>query len=124
MLEREEIQKGIVDLNEQERLILYALATFQAEGETPVRSREHYRRYESLADRAGRDALSERWMREQTDERDMLGLVYVQEQNEGRGGGMYREHELRQDLQIVVTALEDTIDSVGVHDSVREYFEL
>ncbi|MFC4553613.1 MULTISPECIES: Cdc6/Cdc18 family protein [Halorussus] len=121
MLEREEIQKGIIDLNEQERLILYALATFAAEGETPVQSRMHYKRYKQLTERAGSDSLSERWMREQTDELDMLGLAYVEEKNEGRRGGLYREHELRQDLEIVLDALSETIESVGIHESVQQY---
>jgi len=124
MLEREEVHKGIVDLNEQERLILYALATFKAEEEGPVQSRSHYRRYKRLAERAGTDSLSERWMREQTDELDMLGLAHVEEQNEGRGGGKYREHDLRQDLEIVLDALSETIESVGVHDSIREYMDV
>lgn len=121
MLEQEEIRKGIIDLNEQERLILYALATFQGEGETPVKSRRHYKRYKRLAERASREPLSERWMREQTDELAMLGLVHVEEQNKGRGGGIHRQHELVQDLPIVVKALASTIDDVGVHDSIKEY---
>lgn len=121
MLEREEIHKGIVDLNEQERLILYALATFEAEDEAPVQSRTHYQRYERLANAAGRDPLSERWMREQTDELDMLGLAMVEEKNEGRGGGKYREHQLRQDLDIVLDALAETIEQAGIHETVRPY---
>lgn len=121
MLEREEIQKGIIDLNEQERLILYALATFKAAGETPVQSREHYKRYKQLAERGGSDSLSERWMRTQTDELDMLGLAHVEEQNEGRRGGLYREHELRQNLEIVLDALGETIETIGIHESLQQY---
>lgn len=121
MLEREEIHKGIVDLNEHERLILYALATFEAEGKAPVQSRSHYRRYTNLAESAGADPLTERWMREQTDELDMLGLAHVEEQNEGRGGGKYREHQLRQDLELVLDALSEMIEKVGVHESVQQY---
>ena len=120
MLEREEIQKGIVDLNQHERLILYALATFEAEDQGPVQSRKHYKRYKSLAESAGTDPLSERWMREQADDLDMLGLATVEEKNEGRGGGKYREHALRQDLEIVLDALCETIEQVGVHESVRQ----
>lgn len=123
LLEREEIQKGIIDLNEQERLTLYALATFEASGEAPAKSRDHYERYERLADRAGREPLSERWLRNQTDELDMLGLARVEEQNEGRRAGVYRQHGLRQDIGIVLDALNETIESVGVHESVRPYIE-
>lgn len=121
LLEREEVQRGIIDLNSHERLILYALATFDAEGVTPVQSRTHYERYSRLAERAGSDPLSERWMREKADDLDMLGLARVEEQNEGRSGGKYREHELQQDLALVVEALDETIHETGIHESVREY---
>ena len=121
LLEREEIQKGIIDLNEHERLILYALATFEAESNAPIRSRKHYKRYRELAELAGADPQTNRWMREQTDDLDMLGLVHVEGKNEGLRGGQYREHSLEHDLEIITNALSETIASIGVHQSIREY---
>jgi len=121
ILEREEVRKGIGDLNENERLILYALATFEAEDKAPIRSRKHYQRYQALAEKMGRDSLSARWMREQMDDLDMLGLVDVERKNEGLSGGNYREHELDQELDLVIAALEDTIEQTGVHQSIQSF---
>jgi cell division control protein 6 len=121
MLEREEVHRGITDLSENEQIALYALATLDAEGETPIRSRRHYERYKKLSERAKDDSFTARWMRDQMDDLAMLGLVTVEKRNEGLDGGQYREHDLAQDLSLVVEALSDVIDFVGVHDSVRQH---
>ncbi|MFC6723521.1 orc1/cdc6 family replication initiation protein [Halobium palmae] len=123
LLEREEVAQGIANLNEQERLMVYAVATYAAEGSTPVRSTDLYERYESLARSSGRDPLSSRWMREHLDELAMLGIISVEKRNEGAMGGMYRVHELEQDLKVVVDALKETIDNAGLHASVRQVAE-
>jgi cell division control protein 6 len=119
LLEQEEVAQGIANLNEQERCILYAISTFAAEGETPVRSTELYERYEELVESSGRDPLSSRWMREHLDELAMLGIISVEKRNEGALGGMYRVHELEQDLDVVLEALDDTINLVGIHSSIQ-----
>ncbi|UPV77166.1 orc1/cdc6 family replication initiation protein (plasmid) [Halorussus limi] len=123
MLEREEVHRGIMDLSENEQIALYALATLHAEGETPIRSRKHYERYKLLSERAKDDSFTSRWMRDQMDDLAMLGLVSVEKKNEGLDGGQYREHDLAQDLSVVVDALSDVIDLVGVHDSIREHVD-
>ncbi len=120
LLEREEVAQGIANLNEQERLMVYAVATYAAENKTPVRSTDLYERYESLAASADCDPLSSRWMRENLDELAMLGIISVEKRNQGASGGMYRVHELEQDLAVVVDALKETIDTAGVHASVRD----
>jgi len=121
-VERKEIEEGISDLNDHERYILYALATLAAENETPVRSREIYPRYKEVCSLAAREPHTGRWLRDHLDELGMLGILSVTEKNEGLAGGKYREYDLQQDLGLVVTALEETIGSLGVHDSLESYY--
>jgi cell division control protein 6 len=121
LLEREQVARGIADLNDHERLVVYALATLEAEGDTPARSRKIYTRYKSLADAAGKDSLTARWLREHLDDLAMLGILNVTEINEGSAGGKYREYDLQQDLAVVLDALEETFEAMGVHASVKDY---
>ena len=123
LLEREAVAQGIANLNEQERLMVYAVATYAADDGTPVRSTDLYERYVSLAENAGRDSLSSRWMREHLDELAMLGIISVEKRNEGAMGGMYRVHELEQDLEVVVDALKETIDNAGLHRSLTDVLQ-
>lgn len=122
-LERDRIVEGVADLTEHARLILYTIATLEAEGETPVRSRDIRPRYEQLCTHTDREALTSRRMRDHIADLAMLGVVSSTEKNEGMSGGKYREHTLKQDLQLVVTALEETIEFAGVHDSIRPYYQ-
>ena len=124
MLEREQVRRGINDLNENEQIMLYALATLAAEDKTPIRSREHYRRYEKLSKRAKDHAFSNKWLREHTDDLEMLGLATVEQKNEGLGGGVYREHDLAQPLELVVGGLSDAIGLIGVHESIQQYVDV
>ncbi len=121
-VERKEIEEGISDLNDHERYILYALATLTAEDETPVRSREIYPRYQYICSLAGHEKHTGRWLRDHLDELGMLGILSVTEQNKGRAGGKYLEYDLQQDLGLVVSALKETIDSIGVHESLSDYY--
>ncbi len=121
LLEREQVARGIADLNDHERLVVYALATLEAEGETPARSREIYSRYKALSVTAQREALTARWLREHLDDLSMLGILSVSEINEGSAGGKYREYALQQDLAVVLDALEETLEAMGVHTSVKGY---
>lgn len=123
LLEREEVAQGIANLNDQERLMVYAVATHAAENTTPVRSTDLYERYESLAASAGRDPLSSRWMRENLDELAMLGIISVEKRNKGASGGIYRVHELEQELSVVVDALKETIDDAGLHTSIANLLD-
>ena len=53
------------------------------------------------------------------DELEMLGLIAVEKRNEGSTGGQYKTIELVQNLTAVLDALDETIESVGVHRAVR-----
>ncbi|UPV76386.1 orc1/cdc6 family replication initiation protein (plasmid) [Halorussus limi] len=122
-LERDRIMEGVADLTEHARLVLYALTSLEAEDETPARSRDIRPRYEQLCNHVGTEPLTSRRMRDHLADLAMLGVISSTEKNEGMSGGKYRKHALKQDLQLVVTALEDTIEFAGVHESIRPYYQ-
>jgi cell division control protein 6 len=123
-LERGRIQEGIGGLTEHGHLVLYALVTLDLEGETPVRSRDVRPRYTRFAELANRDPLVPRRMRDHLSELAMLGIISVTERNEGRRGGTYREYALDLDPALVLSALEETVESVGIHDSVMDFVDI
>lgn len=121
IIEQEEVADGIHGLNEHERLLLYSVTTFEAAEAAPVRSRKVYERYQRFCGRVGNDALTNRWMHDHLDEMAMLGLVQVEKRNEGstKGGGQYKEVALNQDLELVVEALDKTMETVGIHENLQ-----
>jgi cell division control protein 6 len=122
-LERGRIKEGITGLTEHGHLVLYALLTLDLEGEAPVRSRDVRPRYTRFAELANRDPLVPRRMRDHLSELAMLGIVSVTERNEGRRGGTYREYALDMDVELLLSAMAETVELVGVHDSIEEYVD-
>lgn len=125
-LEREEIMDGIAALAEQHKLALYALATLQAEDETPARSREIYERYTILcqASEGVYDSRTSRRVRDYLDEINGLGITTTSRHNRGGAGGQYRTHELNYDLEAILAAIIEVLEVVGVHQSVRELVDV
>ncbi|MBX0297708.1 Cdc6/Cdc18 family protein [Haloarcula nitratireducens] len=119
-LERGRIREGISGLTQHGHLVLYALLTLEQQGQTPVRSRDVRPRYTKFAEQIGVDPLVPRRMRDHLGELSMLGIITSVERNEGRRGGTYREYSLDMDISMVLTALEETVESVGVHESVAD----
>ncbi|WP_248910238.1 Cdc6/Cdc18 family protein [Halocatena marina] len=117
-LERGRITEGIQGLTEHGHLVLYALLTLTLEGMTPIRSRDIRPRYTLFCERAGRDPLVPRRMRDHLSELAMLGITSMTERNEGRRGGTYREYALDLDPELILHAMEDTVEVVGIHESV------
>lgn len=120
-VERENIIEGIRSLHEHSRYTLYALATLAAEEETPVRTRPIHERYEVICDLAAVDGLTLRRVRDFLRELEMLGAVHIDEQNQGQVGGQYIQVELAHPVDVMVTALDDTIEALGTHESVTGY---
>ncbi|WP_049889563.1 orc1/cdc6 family replication initiation protein [Natronolimnohabitans innermongolicus] len=118
-LERGRIEEGIRGLTQHGHLVLYSLLTLHLQDGTPVRSRDIRPRYTSFAQRAGRDPLVPRRMRDHLSELVMLGLVSVTERNEGRRGGTYREYSLAMNVELVLSALDEVVDEVGIHESIH-----
>jgi cell division control protein 6 len=122
-LERGRIKEGISGLTQHGHLVLYALLTFDLEGEVPVRSRDIRPRYTRFTEMAGRDPLVPRRMRDHLSELAMLGIISVTERNEGRRGGTYREYAVDMDLNLLLDAMAETVDDVGIHTSVQEFLD-
>ena len=122
-LEREELMDGIADLAEHQQLTLYALATFEGAGETPVSSQTIYDRYSELSHHVGNDPLTSRRVRDFLKEMADLSLIQSSAQNEGLSGGKYKNHRLQADLRTVLAALSDLLEYVGVHESIRDTVE-
>ncbi|SER38016.1 orc1/cdc6 family replication initiation protein [Natrinema salaciae] len=118
-LERGRIEEGISGLTQHGHLVLYSLLTLHLQNETPIRSRDVRPRYTNFAQRAGRDPLVPRRMRDHLSELAMLGLVSVTERNEGRRGGTYREYTLDMDIELILSALDEVLDDVGIHESIQ-----
>jgi len=121
-LERGRIREGISGLTQHGHLVLYALITLDREGETPVRSRDIRPRYTSFAKQIGVDPLVPRRMRDHLGELSMLGIISAVERNEGRRGGTYREYSVDMDINMILSALDETITEVGIHESIAGIF--
>lgn len=119
-LERGRIREGIEGLTQHGHLVLYALLTLEQEGDAPVRSRDVRPRYTNMAEKASIDPLVPRRMRDHLSELTMLGIIDVTERNEGRRGGTYREYSLSMRSDMILTAMSETIELVGIHDSVEK----
>lgn len=122
-IEREEVMEGIANLHEQHHLALYALASLQAEGETPARSETVYKRYEDLSHVAGAEPRTPRRMRDFLSETEGLGVTASTQHNDGLSGGKYKDHEIVHDLEVVLAAMSDLLERVGVHSSLETVVE-
>jgi len=60
-------------------------------------------------------------MRDHLSELAMLGLISVTERNEGRRGGTYREYDMDMRPELILSALDDVLNDVGVHESVKQH---
>ncbi|MBV0902818.1 Cdc6/Cdc18 family protein [Haloarcula salina] len=123
VLERGRIREGISGLTQHGHLVVYALVTLDQEGKTPVRTRDIRPRYTNFAEKAGIDPLVPRRMRDHLGELSMLGIISAIERNEGRRGGTYREYSVEMDPKMILSALEDTVDDVGIHTSVADLID-
>lgn len=123
VLERGRVREGISGLTQHGHLVLYALVTLEKEDKTPARTRDVRPRYTSFADQVGVDPLVPRRMRDHLGELSMLGIISAVERNEGRRGGTYREYSIEMDIDIILEALEDTVEQVGIHESISDSVE-
>jgi len=122
-VQREGIIEGVRSLHDHSRYVLYALCTLEAEHATPARTRTIHDRYTRICDLSAVDSLTSRRVRDFLRELDMLGAITISERNQGEAGGHYYEFELDHGLETMVTALDGTIDDIGMHESLSSYTE-
>lgn len=119
-LERSRIVDGVAGLTQQGHLVLYALLMLHEEGDTPIRARDVQDRYETICGRAAVDPLVPRRMRDHLGELSMLGIASRTERNRGESGGRYYEYALDTNPDLLLEALDETVDMVGVTDAVQQ----
>ncbi|WP_076611028.1 orc1/cdc6 family replication initiation protein [Natronorubrum thiooxidans] len=119
LLEQSRIIDGVAGLTQQGHLVLYALLMLYEEGETPVRARDVQNRYEIVCKRAATEPLVPRRMRDHLGELAMLGIATRIERNKGESGGRYYEYSLDTNPDLLLEALAETVDMVGVTDAIQ-----
>ncbi|WP_226042825.1 orc1/cdc6 family replication initiation protein [Natrinema sp. DC36] len=119
-LVRSRIVDGVAGLTQQGHLVLYALLMLHEEGDTPIRARDVQDRYEIICGRAAVDPLVPRRMRDHLGELSMLGIASRTERNRGESGGRYYEYALDTNPDLLLEALDETVDMVGVTDAVQQ----
>lgn len=119
-LERSRIVDGVAGLTQQGHLVLYALLMLHEEGKTPIRTRDIQVRYEIVCDRAAVDPLVPRRMRDHLGELAMLAIASRIERNKGEAGGRYYEYSLDANSDLLLEALEETVDIVGMTEAIRK----
>lgn len=122
---REKIKKNMVlasiqNLQENEKITLYALASLTYEGVETPRSTKVYERYEALAENSPHEPVTVRRLRDYLKDFDSMNLT---ERNDAGGGteGNYQIHELNSDVDEVLSAIKDTIEMCGVHPSIKNH---
>ncbi|WP_255681616.1 hypothetical protein [Natrinema sp. SYSU A 869] len=113
LLERSRIVDGVAGLTQQGHLVLYALVILHEEGEAPTRARDIQDRYEIVCDRAAVEPLVPRRIRDHLGELAMLGIATRDERNKGESGGRYYEYALDTNPDLLLEALDETVDMVG-----------
>lgn len=120
-LQVKELTQGVEDMHQHDRHLLYAVATLTAEGTNRIRTREIYPRYEQICTMAATDAFTMRSAQSHLNDLRMLGYLDVRERNEGVEGGKYRQYQLKHSLDVTLEALNDTIETVGIHTAIEAH---
>ncbi|GAA0252909.1 orc1/cdc6 family replication initiation protein [Haladaptatus pallidirubidus] len=121
-LEKSRVVEGVNGLTHQGQLVLYALLILNEEGKTPTRARDVQPQYEMVCERAAVDPLVPRRMRDHLGELAMLGIASRTERNKGEAGGRYYEYSLDTSPELLLEALEETVDIVGKTESIQKRF--
>lgn len=119
--QQEKIHGAVERLEDTAKVILYALISLdeeRAEDDALPRSREIASRYQDLHDRMGMDAVSTRQVRKHLSKLEHLGLAEATKQR-GGGSGTFTEWELNYPADVIIPAIMDVVEQVGVVSSVQ-----
>lgn len=109
-LQTDQIVKGIDNYSQHGQLVLWALTILEEQGDSPARTREIRKPYETLCEREGSDPISDRAIREYLAELETLGIISSTQINRGKGGGKYKKHELDQPVSSVKSGLKELLE--------------
>jgi cell division control protein 6 len=112
----------LADLPENIKIVVYALAVLEEREDEEVTSSILYDLYSDFAQMVGHDPVSERRARDYYGRLDELNIIESQVKHDS-SGGQYKSHSLNHPTTEVLTALADTIDTIGVHKSVQHLVE-
>ncbi|MFC6723518.1 Cdc6/Cdc18 family protein [Halobium palmae] len=109
-LERKRIVEGIRGLTRHDKLALTALLKQELSGNTPVRTKQVYTEYCSLATRTEQDPLVQRSLRDHLQELGMLGIIDAEKRQSGIQGGDHFVFSLNANEDTIVDVLCENED--------------
>ena len=114
ILERKRIEEGMRSLTTQDQFALLSIVALEIDEETPVRTRQVFKKYKSIVDRLDGNQLVERRVRDHLQSLGMQGFLLVETRNKGIQGGSHYQFELKTDLEATLDILgEDSrIDDI------------
>jgi cell division control protein 6 len=114
ILERKRIEEGMRSLTTQDQFALLSIVALEIDEETPVRTRQVFKKYKSIVDRLNGNQLVERRVRDHLQSLGMQGFLLVETRNKGIQGGSHYRFELKTDLEATLDILgEDSrIDDI------------
>jgi len=102
-VERGRVGDMIDSLSPHGEYTLRAIAIAEKDNKTPIRTKDLYPIYKSVARQEQSDPLSGRSVRDHLSDLDMIGMISSEKQNKGLNDGVFREHELDVNLESVET---------------------
>lgn len=108
----------LADLPENIKIVVYALGVLEERGREEITSSMVYEMYRDFTQIVGYDPVSERRARDYYGRLDELNIIESQV-NHDASGGQYKVHSLNHTTAEVLTALDDTIETIGVHKSIQ-----
>jgi len=107
MIEQENIIGNVSEFTVHNQLTLLALASLEAKGETPARTKEVYSEYTKIAERASIDPLTSRSISEKLPDFDTYSFANVKDTSGGSVGGKIFKSELDVKLDALLEAFEE-----------------
>lgn len=104
VIEQENIISNVTEFTVHNQVTLLALASLEAKGETPARTKQVYAEYREIAKRAGIDPLTSRSIGEKLPDFDTYSFATVANTTGGSVGGKILKAELDVDLDALLEA--------------------
>lgn len=121
-VEKSRIMSELRSLTTQGHLILYTVALFEKEGKTPIKRKEMYDVYKTLAERFDINVKSGRTIHNRLSELSLNGFLSMTQINRGGRGGRHNHYELDMPTDAVIDVLQEHSDYIpdDEHESDKE----